>query len=478
MDRRTSKRALGLLAVAVAVAVAAPRLVLVLLAPLADGDGAIYGRVAHNILHHGCVSLSNVAGGACAPHWGGNQLPGYPAFIAAAWMVAGESIRSALVAQTLAFAVAAAYFVEVQRRSGASRTVLAAVVAVLSLSPALVAWPRMLLTETLAAAMALWLLAALTRSLAEGRVRVAELGLALAVAVFVRANMVLFLVPIALLAAHLHGRKAATHVAVIAVFVATPVAGWAWRNVNAGIGAVPPLSIMSDGSPAPTGVLRWMGTWVSSQYDLPHSVWPLLGGSFFQIGVPASHRDIAGPLVAALVAGVPNVDPELDRQFAALAKARRAADPVQLNVVLPLRRAVSLWLNPFASMGMPAESGGVRPALLSAMSEGRWRAATALMVAEFPTTLTKGAVTAWRYAVLLAAAWLILRDILARRVTGVGYAAAVCLTFTLVIAATPFVETRYLVPCLVWLEMTVTVTLAEFIGRRGLARTSARTATP
>ena len=79
------------------------RVVIVLFGPWAEGDALVYADVARNILHNGCVSVDKAVSLRCNPHWGGNQLPGYPAFLAATWFLFGENMTAPLLVQSLGF---------------------------------------------------------------------------------------------------------------------------------------------------------------------------------------------------------------------------------------------------------------------------------------------------------------------------------------------------------------------------------------
>ena len=67
----------------------AVRLVFILAFPSSGGDWDIYSTVAENILRGCGVSLSPPDRGQCVPHFGGNHLPGYPAFVAVIWLAPG-----------------------------------------------------------------------------------------------------------------------------------------------------------------------------------------------------------------------------------------------------------------------------------------------------------------------------------------------------------------------------------------------------
>lgn len=277
---------------ALAALVAAPRLLFVMLAPSFAGDGRIYARVAENILQHGCVSLSDPLSAACAPHWGGNQLPGYPLFIAVGWLLTDHWALAPFVAQALAFAAAAAYLVRALGDAGAGRRAQILVGTVLALSPTLVAWPRFLLTESLSAAATLWMLAVIVRSLAERRLRVLEIGVVLAAAVFVRYSLAALALPVLFAAVDLHGGRVGVRRATAALLIAAVrLTAWTARSVAAGL-PFPPAILTDAGTPVSGGVLRWMKTWVRSQYDLPVSVWPLLTGDLASIAPPQHMRTL------------------------------------------------------------------------------------------------------------------------------------------------------------------------------------------
>jgi len=99
--------------IALAIAV---RLIFVLAVPFGGGDWDIYSTVAENILRGCGVSLSQPDSGQCIPHFGGNHLPGYPAFVALMWLVSGHADMAIRFAQLLLYAVALGRLVLVVRQ--------------------------------------------------------------------------------------------------------------------------------------------------------------------------------------------------------------------------------------------------------------------------------------------------------------------------------------------------------------------------
>jgi hypothetical protein len=454
---------------AVALATVLPRLIFIWAAPALQGDGATYAIVALNILHNGCVSMSDPALGACVPHWGGNQLPGYPAFIALAWFLTGEWSPAPLIAQTLAYGGAAAYLVGAVIRGGGGMRGALMVGAVLVLSPTLVAWPRVLLTETLAAAGALWVLAVILRSIADGKLRMVELGLVFAVGIFVRYDFALLAVPIAIAGFYLHTpSQALRRGAVVALIAAIPFGAWAGRNMAVGIAPVQPFGMTTSGDPAPSGTLDWMGTWITGPYDLPISIWPALTGDYQSIVPPdrafasAAERETAIGLVADLIrSGHGPVPQNIDDAFANLAKAKRRADPLWQRLGLPLRRAGEMWLSPFPSLGWPGEIGTGRSTVLAAVKNGDFATVAAFARDNAGPAAAKALVAGWRYLVLMGIAALIILNVLGRRRDGVMLWLPVAFSVfgTAAFASFYLVEARYLVPAFAWLEVSLVLVL-------------------
>ena len=451
--------------------IAAPRVLLAVFYPWFEGDGRVYARIATNILQNGCVSLSPPALGACEPHWGGNQLPGYPAVIAGSHVLFGPSGVAPLVVQSFAFAAAATYLIHALRVAGTPLAVGAIVALVLAVSPSLIGWSRMLLTEAMSSAAVLWIVAALTLSIGQRRLRVVEVGVAIAAGVLMRYSVALSLAAVIVVAWRLYPPAGALRrVVVIALIALTPFAGWTLRNVAQGLSPLPPAAMTRNGTPAPAGMLAWLATWVTNQYELPTSLWPVLTEDYRSLRPPASADPRALELVAALPpAGA--VPAALDAAFADLAAAEKLEHRFEQSVVLPLRRIGNLWGSPFPSMGLPLEL----PAGTRVVFESAWRAGDLpewmrIVIANAPQAAMKAAVSLWRYATLAMlgiVAWAILRRRLQNGVlaTLTGASIGVALAFTAAFAFTPFIETRYLVPVLVWLDVITALAFGTWLMR-------------
>ena len=449
---------------AVALAVLIPRLIFVLSFPAMEGDGMVYTTVALNILYNGCVSMSDPVLGACAPHWGGNQLPGYPAFIALSWLLTGSWTSAPLVAQAMAYAAAATYVVRALILSGTGTRAVLAATAVLVFSPTFVAWPRMLLTETLALAAALWVLGILIRAFSNSRIPTLELGIAFAIGLFIRYDFVLLAIPVIIAGFTIHRpAEALRRGTVVILIVAIPYGAWTLRSMSADLPPFPPFGLTDEGEQLAPGTLEWMGTWVASPYDLPNSVWPLVTGDYGNIQPPdraftdAEERQLVGELLAQLRQIKPGPVPDqVDAAFSDLAALRRGNHTVYLRLGLPLRRAAEMWFSPFPSMGWPAEVGTGRAELMSAVKTRGFGEIAIFVFDSAGPAAAKAIVGGWRLLVIGVLGFVIIANILGRRKDQglIWLALAYGLVRTGVFASTVLVEARYLLPALMWLEIS------------------------
>jgi len=453
----------GTLAAIFAVA-AATRLAIALAAPEIAGDTEIYRAVADNIRLNGCVSLSDPAGGACVPHWGGNQLPGYPAFVAAVHRLSGGSDAWVRAAQCLPVALATAYAAQCTAWLARNRSAGLAAGLLLAASPLTLPWPRFLLTEALTLATTLLVLAECVRSLAEKRFRALPLGLALAAAAFVRYDSVALLVPV-LATAFLTAppRRAVAGLLAAGAVAALPLGLWWARSVWSGAGPVPEIATMKDGSPAPAGYIAWGNAWTVHQYQYPAWNYPVYGNRYSQIrpGPEAFASPAEEARVRRLLEELRSYEgrpmpAHIDAAFADLARAHRRALGLAGGLRVHAERLLHLWVNPRNSAGWPVSVGptgetGALALLRAHPQAAAVKAGTALYRAALPVLAAALLLWAWRARPPLPPH---VRQLLA---IALAYAAIK----SALLAGLALVESRYLLSTTVFLEAAIAVALCR-----------------
>lgn len=430
-----------------------------------NGDSDNYLTVAANIVRNFCVSRSDPASGACQPDWGGNQpLPGYPAFIALSWLVLGHSVFAVQLLQTVAAVAAAARMTYAVWAYTRRRDVTLAVAALLALSPLQVALPRAILTEPLATATTIWVMAELILSLAERRLRIVSLGCALAAAIFVRPDAVVLCLVVAGAAFYLHRPPVAlARGALVALLVLLPVAGWIARAETVGLSFPRPAS--GHDWPFPPGMLAWAMTWSESDADEHSFIVPVFDADYSEIAIPshvyvdAAEQESVQRALAELraQAGEP-VPASIDAVFGSLAAKRRASHPVATLVAVPVKRALYMWLSPAYAFDWPIRRFSLEEGAAIAHTGYASLAGLLSMIARYPMALGERAlVNGYRLVVLLGFATCV---VLCRRASLVRVRPVVAIVASYVVLRTIFMSwiapglgTRYIVEALPAMEI-------------------------
>jgi len=454
----------------IAAAALIPRLLLVYFAPTGSGDWPVYQTVAQNILANQCVSLSDPASGACIPNWGGNHLPGFSWFIAMVWSLFPREWLSIGIAQSLVIAFTTVYLAKSMAPLFFDRHWARVAGLLAALSPLVVPWARISLPDTLALAATQWILADLVRSYLEGRLRVVSLAVASAVAMFLRYDSVLLAFPIAVTGIIIHGPWDAIRRGLILLLItAVPLGIWWARSISVGLGGFPkPYALQSGGAP-PMGYIAWGKTWAVDQYQAPTWVYAVYTQRYNTINIdPAVYRSKEERRrVESLVAELKSehdlkpFPSHIDNAFAELAAERRAAEPLQYWLVLPLRRAATLWFNPRNSAAWPVSLNTVENEGLPSQSR-----LVEIALNNPGATLVKLGTAAYRLALPIVAlvfliwmrrrrleSWLLLNAI------------TFAVASTIFHAALLMTEPRYIVATIPFLELAIFTALARRYAR-------------
>jgi hypothetical protein len=326
-------------------------------------------------------------------------------------------------------------------------------------------------------------LAELILSLAEQRLRLLPLALALVAAIFIRLDAALLAAPVALVGFMVHRPAAAMRRgAILALLVALPLAAWTARNIAVGLPSLWPTSMtMPDNSRSPVGYVEWGRSWLTDEYQKPGWGYTVNREAYDRIAIDAraydtpEERGRVEGLLAELRrhAGQP-FPKEIDDAFGAIAADRNGRHPLRAWLVLPLRRAWSMWANPFSSYGWPTElASSTSDATRLAVARGGLGGVLALALDHPWAPLGKAATAAYKYAlILLFLAVFVLAALgrlgCARRI--VCMAAVYAATRTAVYAWSAGLESRYMIEAVPFLEVAVSLALLELWRRRRAAR--------
>lgn len=360
-----SRRRFELLAAALGVLM---RLLFVVRFPLVSGDSFVYADLARNLLHQHVLGLTE--NGVAVPTL--IRLPGYPAFVAGIFALAGDNaFRAVMLAQLVvdmlscvAIAALAAELVSGERRERVWRAAFL-LACVCPFTANYVALP---LTETLAIATTAGALLYGVRACRAGGLKNAVLcASALGGGVLLRPDNGILSVAIVgwILWVAARERRIALfrHAAVIVAIVAAPLALWTARNHRV-FGVWQPLAPRYANAPdefVPRGFNRWVKTWIVDYVSVGEIYWRIdssddppdperLPARAFD---DAAERERTFDLFAR-VTDEGAVTPALDPEFAALAAERIRRHPLRYYVTLPMVRVAGMWLRPRIEM-LPLE---------------------------------------------------------------------------------------------------------------------------
>ena len=404
----------------VALVATAIRTYFIIFFPEIVGDGRNYELVAENILAGCGVSMSEINSNQCVPHFGGNQGPGYPAFIALIWALSGHSDLAVRLVQAFFLIAAILYIVNtIYFYTGSEKQALV-VGLVLALSPLHLAWPRFFFTETLALAATLWLFAELIKSLQLSNLRILPIGIALIVATFIRLDGVLLLVPVAVTGLIIHRPFTALKKGlVIALILFIPWTGWFTRNVVVGLDNVF-LPIAVEQNKGSEGFFRWGKTWSTNVYTSSAIHFPVANRDYDKIFIDetAFISNIEKKKVTLLLSELEEYVGEpfpkhIDEEFAFLATKRIQSNPFDYFLVKPSTRVFSLWVNTNAGMGWPGFAEKLSSQQrIELVSGGIW--AKFDILKDYPTIVSgKILINAWKitlYFLFITALWLSLNN--------------------------------------------------------------------
>ena len=333
--------------------------------PHITGDSLIYGDIAKNWLEHGIYGLTHAEG--VRPTW--IRLPGYPAFLAACFVLFGREHYHAVLLVQIVIDVASCFFIaDLARRTIGERAARFAFL-LAALCPFTANYTAAPLAETLSiffVAVALDAAAAGFNAAEEERnawPAWTGCGIALACGILLRPDGGVLLIAVGLYLLWRMWRWPAqrshlfrTGALVLAISLA-PLVPWTlrnWRDFHRFMPLVPQSASDPDEF-VPDGFDAWVRTW-SADYVSTEEVYWQVPGEKVDLGLLPSRafdsreqreqtqaifRDYGETLV---------IDPELNARLMELAKERIRRHPLRYYLWLPALRIADMWLRPRTEM--------------------------------------------------------------------------------------------------------------------------------
>jgi 4-amino-4-deoxy-L-arabinose transferase-like glycosyltransferase len=362
--RQLVRRHLGFFLVATAAAFAL-RLLFLWKFSFVAGDSFIYGDIAKNWLQHGAFAMTE--DGLPVPTC--IRLPGYPAFVALIWKVAGMEHYTAVMVVQMFFDVVTGYLVAALARLVLSERAALAAFLLYALNPFTANYVATPLAEVLAI-----FFTALTLLLAvKGLERLATYGLrwwtwwifcglAIAAGILLRPDAGILLAGIGgYLLIELFRRpgkrRAIAAGVVLAAVSLAPLIPWTLRNWRV-FHVFQPLAPRYANNPwefVPAGFNRWLKTWLVDYVSVDDIYWHVPGDPLEIRKLPprafdsVDERARTERLFSAYNATCDpfcRITPELDAQFAGLAAQRIHDAPLRYYLWLPLARVADMCLRP------------------------------------------------------------------------------------------------------------------------------------
>jgi 4-amino-4-deoxy-L-arabinose transferase-like glycosyltransferase len=349
----------------VALAALALRLLFYFKFPHIEGDTLIYGDIARNWLDHGVFGLTHADG----VHPTLIRLPGYPAFLAACFVLFGrEHYHAVLLVQIVVDVVTCFVIADLARRTVSTRAARYAFL-LAALCPFTANYTVAPLAETLSiffVAVALDAAASGLDGLAMDRATWpawAWCGVAVSSGILLRPDGGILLVAIGAYLLWRMWQRPAERVRlfwagalVLAVSLA-PLVPWTvrnWRDFH----RFQPLVPQSASDPdefVPDGFEKWVKTWAADYVSTEEVEWQVPGDKV-DVGVLPSRAfdsDEQRARTAALIEEYNKllvVSPALNGRFRELGEERIRERPARYYVVLPALRALDMWLRPRTEM--------------------------------------------------------------------------------------------------------------------------------
>lgn len=424
--------------------------------PFYSGDTAYYEELARNWLYHGVYGF--YSHGQLLPS--DARAPGYPAFLAAIYFLAGTGRQAVMLAQALLDLATCVLAAGIASRLAADapeatrNRVAIAALWLTALCPFTANYPAVPLTEVLATFLTTLALLIFLSPSGMGVDRISSNrdllravktwligGIVIGLGTLVRPETPLLLAAgLIVLWLRFRGREYWSKLALATVWMVAgfllPLSPWAARNALS-VGRVQflaPRYAETYGDALPTGFYAWTKTWMFRFRDAYLVTWRLPTQPIEIQSLPPYAAD--SPEEFSRIASLlnrynrtPGMTRSLDLEFAALARERTQRHPIRSYVWIPIERAAAMWFTP--RIALLPYSGRLWPLAESYRSNP----------ADFEVTLGFTLLNILCVAMALAAAWFF------RSNPGVMLIVAFILIRTAFLTQLQTCEPRYVLVC-------------------------------
>ena len=306
------------------------------------------------------------------------RAPGYPAFLAGVAMLFGRSMRAILLSQAaldVITGILTAMLASALAPAGLRRRIWIIALWLAATCPFVANYSAVVLTEVLVTFLATAALCCFVLGLgqepAKGVIDTTPIwafpfafalfgSLLTGAATLVRPEMPLLLGAAVLVYGlrEWRARGARKAILVVAAMVGAfllPLLPWAARNAISlnKLQFLAPRYATSPSEYPPVGYYAWTGTWLERYRDVYFTVWKI-GEERLDVGeLPASAFDSPEEKarVADLIAQYDSsaeldISPEMDRQYAEIARERTRRHPLRTYLRAPFERALTIWFTP------------------------------------------------------------------------------------------------------------------------------------
>ena len=347
--------------------------------PHVTGDSLIYGDIANNWLDHGVFGLSH----ACpSPTW--IRLPGYPAFLAACFVLFGREHYHAVLLVQIVIDVAGCFVISDLARRTVSSTPTSAKPALAgdpgeragrfafllaALCPFTANYTVAPLAETLSilfTAVALDCAVAAFMASDEGRTSWAAwtgCGVAVSAGIMLRPDGGILLVAVGLFLLWRMWRRPPQRArlfwagALVLAIAIAPLVPWTLRNWR-DFHRFEPLAPRYANDPdefVPSGYDKWVRTWIADFVSTDEIYWNIPGDPIDLHLLPSRAFDSAEQRektesIFRDYNKIGFVNPDLNARFGELANERIRQHPLRYYVGLPMFRIADMWVRPRTEM--------------------------------------------------------------------------------------------------------------------------------